>query len=62
MAPGSVLLPGIVGRSVGDPDGSSRGAAVGGFVGLAAGAVGYYLTRRRNKTDEIRPVDNDVGP
>ena len=59
MAPGSIFLPNLVGRSVGDPDGRSRGAAVGGFIGLAAGAAGHFLTRRRNAVNEIGSCSDD---
>ena len=58
MTPGSVLLRDFVGSSVGDPNGRSRGAAVGGFAGLAIGTAGYFLTRRRVHS-EASKTDNE---
>ncbi|WP_145418721.1 hypothetical protein [Planctomycetes bacterium K23_9] len=44
MMYGSIMLPDFTGRSVGDPDGRSRGAAAaGGAIGLALGSIGYFL-------------------
>ena len=51
MIYGSVLLPELVGRSVGDPNGHSRGAAIGGAIGLALGTVGFVLAGRDTRDD-----------
>lgn len=51
MLYGSLLLPEFVGQSVGDPYGRSRGAGVGGAIGLALGTVGFVLSGREPKDD-----------